>query len=121
MPRCLRLPCTLIALVWTVACGQEIGEICEDDSDCKSERCVHGDWPAAADTRQCSQTCEAGCPDGTICITGYCMRECSIEDANVCPDETACFGTFSACFATCNDDSVCENNTCSSEQLCNGE
>jgi len=110
-----------VALMLSAGCGKEIGELCEDDSDCASDICIHADWPAATDSRQCSLTCDDGCPDGTVCVTGYCLLECTTGGTDPCPAQTACYGNFSACFATCSDDTMCGNNTCSSEQLCNGE
>ncbi len=117
----LRLVLSILALSTLAGCGSEIGEICEDDADCKSELCMHASAPAAAGRLQCSLSCEGGCPEGTACVNGTCMLACDGAGDEACPEGTACARDLLACFATCTDDSECGNNTCSSRGLCDGE
>ncbi len=117
MPRVLTL---LGALLLTVsACGKDLGELCEEDADCKSDRCVRPPGFGAEEIAQCTLSCDDGCPGGSTCVSElWCLPSC--DDSSSCPEGTVCDAFFGACFAACNDDSECVNNTCSAAMLCDG-
>ena len=109
------------AVLLSTACGsKEIGELCEDSSECRSERCAHAFLPAASGTKQCTDSCTGGCPDGSICVNEMCMQECD-PSAPSCAEDTACDPFFKACFGACQEDSDCMNGACSASMLCDSE
>ena len=115
----LRSFLVLGALLHVTACGgKDIGELCEAHAECDGDLCIHASSPAADGTKQCSQPCEDGCPEGAVCVNSSCMRGCA-ESAS-CPSGTACDPFFGACFASCSGDEDCTNNSCSARMLCDG-
>jgi len=115
------LPLLGALLLITTSCGgKDVGELCQEDSDCESDSCRYASSPAARGSLQCTQSCDESCPDGSVCVDGSCKRECSSVGSDACAEGTACYPTLGACFATCSDDSECGNNTCSSLTLCDG-
>ena len=107
-----------LAVLLSTACGsKEIGELCEDDSECRTDRCSHASVPAASGTKQCTAPCTGGCPDGSICVNEMCMQECD-PGAPDCAEDTVCDPYFKACFGACSSSDQCAGGTCTEQMLC---
>jgi len=114
-------PLTVLSalLLALTGCGKDLGEICEEDTDCKSDQCARAPGSGAEEVAQCTLSCDDDCPVGSTCVSDLrCLPSC--DDSSSCPESTVCDPFFGACFAACSDDSECGNNTCSATMLCNG-
>ena len=101
----------LLALTVVLALGcskKEIGQPCEEASECEFELCQLPGGPSRRST--CTKFCDdsSDCPDQGSCVGGSCQAACSSQKD--CPEETLC--SDGLCMAECRSDADCINATC---------
>jgi hypothetical protein len=80
-----------LALVGLAACGHDIGDDCDDDTECPAGAYCDSTMPEGMCTKS---PCRKGeCPEDSVCITfnndeSYCMASCENDDD--CRDGYAC-------------------------------
>jgi hypothetical protein len=100
--RTLVLLLALLPLV--TACKKELGELCDDGSECETEIC-RDVLPGSSVTKICALS--QPCPDDTVDI-GECLRPCG----EGCPEGTVCHPFHQGCVAACTGEGQCRNNMC---------
>ena len=106
MSRALALAVVVLLLGCT---KKEIGEPCEDASECKHDACA-GASVSNSVREVCTKYCsdDADCPDDGKCIGGSCEATCGSQED--CPEETLCRDGL--CLVECRSQDDCINATC---------
>jgi hypothetical protein len=107
----MRIFATVLTLALLSGCQKELGELCSDDSECKSNDCAPVS-PGAKDVSICVSS--VPCDDDAVSLGGTCLRPCSAG----CADGTVCLPLVGGCFAACERDDQCTNAVCGPSRLC---
>lgn len=99
----VRIIVLLVALL-AVACKKELGDLCDDSSECESEVCYAVSPLGASHKKICVTS--PPCPTDAKDI-GECFRVCSAG----CFEGTVCHPGFQVCVAPCDGEGQCRNNT----------
>ena len=105
------LPFAAALVALSLGCAKkDIGQPCEDASECEHDVCLGGTVLAHTNREICTKLCEndADCPDAGMCIGGSCEATCSSQGD--CPDETLCRDGL--CLVECRSQDDCVNATC---------
>ncbi len=103
----------LLFALLLVACKGDVGDLCEQQSDCAGELCFA---IARTNIRQCSQECP--CEEGQKCEGGvYCVVPCTEAD-QTCPDGLVCYPDNGQCLPVCESDADCTQSGSCVEGMC---
>lgn len=98
-------------LILALGCKLQTGEVCEDSSDCASERCVA---VAASSVSQCVDECP--CEEGFECASSVCYPSCAND--RPCEGELVCNSQSLLCLPRCESDNDCAFGTTCQEEQC---
>ena len=91
LPRCLFVALAIASLLIIAGCSPQIGDDCDNDSDCPSEAsCDRSTRDGICTIKDCKP---GDCPSESVCAQfgrheSYCLRSCSGDDD--CRDDHSC-------------------------------
>lgn len=103
----------LVTLLLMSSCKGEVGDICENASDCAGEMCLA---LSVSKIRQCTQECPCG--EGEKCEGGaFCIASCSEADPS-CPEGLVCYANNGECLPPCETDADCDLGFVCTDSMC---